>query len=100
MTVSTNKTSNPSDSSTVVIDIIAKELGIDPATVIETTTLEELDVESLDLIQICFELEEIYDIEIPYEDSAFVMDSVGDVVEVIERLRHAKTSGEALRRVG
>ncbi len=49
-----------------VREIIAKELKIPIERVTPDTKLQELGVESLDLIEIIFALEEKFDINIPY----------------------------------
>ena len=65
--------------SSVVIRVIAEQLGIDEKEINENTAFAELGADSLDLFQIISALEEEFDIE--FEDS--------DVEEI-------KTVGEAI----
>jgi len=76
-----------------VMAIIAKKLrgdGRDPIQL--TDRLEELGLESLDAVELIFELEEKFDIEIPYNanDPRPEFDTVGDVVKAVEGLVAAK----------
>jgi acyl carrier protein len=76
-----------------VMAIIANKLrgdGRDPVQL--TDRLEELGLESLDAVELIFELEEKFDIEIPYNanDSRPEFDTVGDVVRAVESLVAAK----------
>jgi acyl carrier protein len=70
------------------IDIIAKSKSISPDTVTLASTFDELNVDSLDKINISFEVEEAFDIEIP-DDALGTIKSVGDMVEGVARLRAA-----------
>jgi acyl carrier protein len=57
------------------------------------TTLEELDMDSLDALNLVFELEEAFDIEIP-DEKAFEMKTIGEMVAGIDKLREIKDAGE------
>lgn len=57
------------------------------------TTLDELEMDSLDALNLVFELEEEFDVEIP-DDKAFEMKTIGNMVEGIGKLLEAKESGE------
>ena len=70
------------------IDIIAKSKSIPPDTITLASTFDELNVDSLDKINISFEVEEAFDIEIP-DDALGTIKSVGDMVEGVARLRAA-----------
>ena len=74
-----------------IIDIIAKEASIDRDKVTPEATMDDLSIESLDLVEIIFALEEKFDIAIPYNanDPGAVgadLNTVKDVVEAVERL--------------
>jgi acyl carrier protein len=75
-----------------VINLIAKSKAIDPATITPATTFDELQVDSLDKINLSFEVEELFKIEIP--DAALnSLRTVGDVIDGVERLQAEKTAG-------
>ena len=68
------------------IEIIAKSKSIPPDSVKLTSTFEELNIDSLDKINISFEVEEAFDIEIP--DTALnTLKTVGDMVDGVAKLR-------------
>ena len=62
-----------------VIELIAKSKNIPPSDVKMDTTFEELQIDSLDKINLSFEVEELFSIEIP-DDSLNSLKTVGDVV--------------------
>ena len=66
--------------------IIAEVLNVDEAEVtMDTTFVDDLGADSLDVFQIMMGIEEEFDIEIPTEDVEQIV-SVGDAVEQIKRL--------------
>jgi acyl carrier protein len=70
------------------IDIIAKSKSIPPDTVTLASTFDELNVDSLDKINISFEVEEAFNVEIP-DDALGTIKTVGDMVEGVAKLRAA-----------
>jgi acyl carrier protein len=70
------------------IDIIAKAKSIPPDTVTLASTFEELNIDSLDKINISFEVEEAFNIEIP-DDSLGTIRTVGDMVDGVTKLQAA-----------
>jgi acyl carrier protein len=75
-----------------VMAIIANKLRGERSAIQLTDRLEDLGIESLDAVEMIFELEEKFDIEIPYNanDSRPEFDTVGDVVRAVEGLVAAK----------
>lgn len=66
--------------------IIAEVLNVDTEEVTwDTTFVDDLGADSLDIFQIVMGLEEEFDIEIPTEEVEQIV-SVGDAVEQIKRL--------------
>lgn len=67
-----------------VKDVIGEQLGIDDLDTItmETTFIDDLGADSLDIVELIMALEEEFDLEIP-EAEAEKISSVGDVVEYI-----------------
>jgi acyl carrier protein len=79
------------DITTRCIDIIAKSKSIPADTVTLASTFDELNIDSLDKINISFEVEEAFSIEIP-DDALSTLKTVGDMVEGVTRLRAAQTT--------
>lgn len=64
--------------------IIAEVLNVDANEItLDTTFVDELDADSLDVFQIIMGIEEEFDIEIPNEEAEKIV-SVGDAVEAIK----------------
>jgi len=66
---------------------IAKQLECDESTITEQSLLvDDLKADSLDIVELIFNLEEEFDISIAEEDEANLenMDTVGDIVKYIE----------------
>ena len=72
-----------------VIDTIAKTQHIEASTVTAESTFAELNIDSLDGLQIVFALEEEFSINIP-DDAARNFTSVSQAIEGIETLLAAK----------
>jgi acyl carrier protein len=68
------------------IDIIAKSKSIPANTITLASTFDELNIDSLDKINISFEVEEAFAIEIP-DEALSTLKTVGDMVEGVTRLR-------------
>lgn len=73
------------------IEIIAKAKNIPADTITPDTTFEQLNIDSLDKINISFEVEEAFHIEIP-DDALGSLRTVGDVVDGVNRLLAAKAA--------
>jgi acyl carrier protein len=70
------------------IDIIAKSKGIPPDTITLASTFEELNIDSLDKINISFEVEEAFNIDIP-DEALGTIRTVGDMVDGVTKLQAA-----------
>jgi len=80
-----------------VIAIIAKKVRVENHPRVERSDrLEELGLESLDAVEMIFDLEEKFDIQIPYNANTnnprTEFDTVGDVINAIEKLVANKKS--------
>ena len=67
--------------------IIAKQLNLTPAEITEDSNLASLGIESLDLLEIVFEIETQFDIHVPYNANThekLTLTSVGEVVRAVE----------------
>ena len=69
-----------------VFDIIAKESGVDRSLITPEATLKDLKIESLDAVQIIFEIEDHFKITLPDRDPNFDTESVKGLVEAVEKL--------------
>jgi acyl carrier protein len=72
------------------IDIIAKSKSISPDAITLASTFDELNVDSLDKINISFEVEEAFNVEIP-DDALGSIKTVGDMVDGVAKLQAAKS---------
>jgi len=67
-----------------VKDIIVDQLGVDEEEVVmEASFIDDLNADSLDIVELIMALEEEFDLEIPDEDVE-TLKTVGDVVEYIK----------------
>jgi acyl carrier protein len=69
-----------------VFDIISKESGVDRARITPDATLKDLEIQSLDAVQIIFEIEDHFKITMPDRDPNFDTESVKGLVEAVEKL--------------
>lgn len=74
-----------------VIAIIAEQAVLDPSDVSEQSTLEDLGIDSLGLVESIFAIEEEFDISIPFNandpsESDFDIANVGAIIAGIEKL--------------
>ena len=74
-----------------VIAAIAKSKRIPAATISLDSRLEELKIDSLDGLNLFFELEEVFDVTIP-DDAAKAMRTVREIVEGLEQLVASKSA--------
>jgi acyl carrier protein len=66
---------------------VAEQLGVDAEEVtMESSFIDDLGADSLDIVELLMALEEEFDIEIPDEE-AEKLSSVGDVVEYIKNTK-------------
>jgi acyl carrier protein len=74
-----------------VIRIIAEQAVLDPSDVTMDSTLDDLGIDSLGLVESIFAIEEEFDISVPFnanepQESDFDISSVTSIVAGIERL--------------
>ncbi|MGC9370935.1 MAG: acyl carrier protein [Paracoccaceae bacterium] len=80
-----------------VIEIIAEQAVLDVADVSMDSTLEELGIDSLGLVESIFAIEEAFDIQVPFNandpaSSEFDISSVASIVDAVEGLVAAQNS--------
>ena len=74
-----------------VIEIIAEQAVLEPSDVALTSTLEDLGIDSLGLVESIFAIEEEFDISIPFNandptESDFDISNVQSIITGIDRL--------------
>ncbi len=75
-----------------VIAIIAEQAVLEPSDVTMASTLEDLGIDSMGVVESIFAIEEAFDISVPFnanqpEASDFDISSVASIVAGIERLK-------------
>lgn len=63
--------------------LVAEQLRVEEEKISLETTFDELDADSLDVVELIMALEDEFDIEIPDEDAEKIK-TVGDAVEYIK----------------
>lgn len=72
-----------------VIEIVAEELSVDKDKIRrETTFIQDLGADSLDIVELIMALEEEFDISIP-DDAAEKITTVGEAIDHIEKAASA-----------
>lgn len=74
-----------------VIDIIAEQAVLEPGDVAMDSTLEDLGIDSLGLVESIFAIEEEFDISVPFNandpsESDFDITNVQSIIDGIEKL--------------
>lgn len=68
-----------------VYDIFAKEARLDREPLTRETVLADLNIESLDMVQILFGIEETFEVYVPQEEVENLK-TMGDVIDGIKQL--------------
>jgi acyl carrier protein len=76
------------DTESRIIELVAKSKNLPASDVRMNSTFDELQIDSLDKINLSFAVEEMFSIEIP-DESLNSLKTVGDVVRGVETLRAA-----------
>ena len=74
-----------------IFDIVAKQAKVERATLKRDTHLSELDLQSIDIVELIFAIEDKFDISVPYSpndlnSAGISFETVGDLIEAVERL--------------
>jgi len=74
-----------------IVEIVAEQALIDPADVTPETSLEQLGLDSLGVVEMVFAIEEAFDISVPFNanepaNTDFDISNVSHIVEGVKRL--------------
>jgi acyl carrier protein len=75
-----------SSTETAIFDIIAKTCSIERSRITLDSTLKDLDVHSLDAVQVLFEIEDRYNVSVPEREDQYSAGTVRDLIEGVDRL--------------
>lgn len=74
------------DTYTKIVRLVAEKLNIDATMITESSTLEGLGADSLDMVEIIMKIEEQFDIEIN-DEKAESLTTLGQLVDYVHSLR-------------
>ena len=72
--------------------LLAEQMDVDPENISMETTFEDLDADSIDIVEMIMALEDIYDVEFPEDekkDYATFGALITDLYEYLEQIRNA-----------
>ena len=78
-----------------IFDIIAKTCSVPRDRITLDSTLKDLDVHSLDAVQVLFEIEDKFDISVPEREDQYSAGTVRDLIEGVDRLLAVKAAAKA-----
>ena len=76
----------------IIFDIIAKSCSVERGRITLDSTLKDLDVHSLDAVQVLFEIEDKFDIAVPEREDQFSAGTVRDLIDGVDKLLAAKAT--------
>jgi acyl carrier protein len=76
----------------IIFDIIAKTCSIERDRITLDSTLKDLDVHSLDAVQVLFEIEDRFDISVPEREDQYSAGTVRELIAGVDQLVAAKTA--------
>ena len=62
-------------------EIISKHVKMDASELTRETTLESLNIESLDLVEIIFEIEDKFDVNVDEDEKSAKMTTLGELLD-------------------
>jgi len=80
-----------------ILDVVAQKAMIDRSKLTRDAKLTDLNVSSLDMVEVIFALEDKFGIELPFNanTSAAEFETVSDVIAMVEKQMAAKSSAAA-----
>lgn len=76
----------------IIFDIIAKTCSVPRDRITLDSTLKDLDVHSLDAVQVLFEIEDKFDISVPEREDQYSAGTVGDLIDGVDKLLATKAT--------
>ena len=83
------------DVAATIVEMVARSKQLDPASVTPGTSFDELQIDSLDKINLSFDVEEHFNIAIP-DESLNSLRTVGDVIAGVDRLLAEKAAAATI----
>lgn len=68
-----------------IANIVANQLSVDPSKITKETTFEEVDADSLDVVEVIMSIEGAFDIKLPDEEVE-QFKNVGEMAAFVDRL--------------
>ncbi len=68
----------------IVRDVLVENLDLDPEAIVETATVEDLGIDSLDMVEMVCEIEERCDVDFGEPEG---LTTIGDIVAHIDSLK-------------
>ena len=75
----------------IILDIIAKTCSIERVSITLDSTLKDLDVHSLDAVQVLFEIEDHFQISVPEREDQYSAGTVRGLIEGVGQLGAARS---------
>lgn len=75
-----------------IVEIVASQRRVDPSTLSLSDRLEDIEIESIDLVEIIFAVEDEFDVDVPQDRDAMKLDTLQDVVDGVKRLIDEKNA--------
>ncbi|GAB5471621.1 MAG: hypothetical protein Kilf2KO_46510 [Rhodospirillales bacterium] len=75
-----------------VLDIVAKECRLERDSLSLESKIEDLNIQSVDLMQTIFQIEETFDVYVPQEGDDFQLTTLKDVTDAVTNLVAEKTA--------
>ena len=74
-----------------IFEIVAKQAKVKPSDLTADVLLSDLDLQSIDVVELVFSIEEKFDIQVPYspsdQDTAGIsFNSVGEIIVAVNKL--------------
>ena len=71
-----------------IAEVLTEKYDVDPETISPEATMTELGLDSLTLVELLFDVEDEFDIEVPEDRATF--ETVGEAAAVVDELTQAK----------
>lgn len=79
-----------------VLNIIAREARLDAGVIQMTSTMKGLGVDSLDVVQVIFALEDEYKIDFPDQNNGLANGTIKDLIAAVEQAITARDAKKAV----